>query len=72
MSVLKKRSEVKHTEHNGFSSEDAKELEILNRTIKIDEQNGEMTWEAAKERVAGALKRTELVGAKGVDSPRVR
>ena len=43
--VLEKRYEVKQTGHIGFSASDAKELKILNRTIKIDVLNEEMTLE---------------------------
>ena len=59
---------MKHTRF----SEDAKELEILNRTIKIDVQNDEMTMEANTELVENALEAMKLVVAKVVDSPRVR
>ena len=44
--VLEKQFEVKRTRHIGFSASDAKELKILNRTIKIDVLNDEMTLEA--------------------------
>ena len=45
--VLEKRFEVKQTGHIGFSASDAKELKILNRTIKkIDVLTDEMTLEA--------------------------
>ena len=44
--VLEKRFEVKQTRHIEFSAEDAKELQILNRTIKMDVQNEEMSLEA--------------------------
>ena len=44
--VLEKRSEVKQTEYIEFSASDSKELKILNRTIKIDVLNDEMTLEA--------------------------
>ena len=51
---------------------DKKELKILNRTIKIDVLNDEMTLEADTKLVEGALESMKLTGAKGVDSPRVR
>ena len=41
--ILEKRFEVKQTGHIGFSASDAKELKIVNRTIKIDVLNDEMT-----------------------------
>ena len=44
--VLEERFEVEQTGHSGFSASDAKELKILNRTIKIDVLNDEMTLEA--------------------------
>ena len=70
--VLEKRFEVNQTGHIGFSASDAKELKILNRTIKIDVLNDEMTLEADTKLVEGALESIKLTGAKGVDSPRVR
>ena len=70
--VLEKRIEVKQTGHIGFSACDAKELKILNRTIKIDVMNDEMTLEADTKLVERALESMKLIGAKGVDSPRVR
>ena len=51
---------------------DEKELKILNRTIKIDVLNDEMTLEANTKLVENALERMKLNGAKGVDSTRVR
>ena len=44
--VLEKRFEVKQTGHIGFGVNDETELKILNRTIKIDVLNDEMTLEA--------------------------
>ena len=44
--VLEERFEKKHTSHICFSAEDAKDMKILNRTIKIDVQNREMISEA--------------------------
>ena len=70
--VLEKRFEVKQTGHIGFSASNAKALKILNRTIKIDVLNDEMTLEADTKLVKYALKSMKLNGAKGVDSPRVR
>ena len=70
--VLEKRFEVKQTRHIGFSAGDAKELKILNRTIKIDVLIDEMTLEADTKLVKDALETMKLVGAKGVDSTRVR
>ena len=70
--VLEKRFEVKHTGLIGFSASDAKELKILNRTIKIDVLKDEMTLEVDTKLVEVALETMKLVGAKGVDSPRVR
>ena len=40
------RFEVKQTGHIGFGANDKKELKILNRAIKIDALNDEMTLEA--------------------------
>ena len=70
--VIEKRFEVKQTRHAGFSASDGKELKILNRTIKIDVLNDEMTLEADTKFVKDALESMKLIGAKGVDSPRVR
>ena len=70
--VLKKRSEVKRTGHIGFGANDKKELKILNRTIKIDVLNDEMTLEADTKLVRDALEAMKLNGAEGVDSPRVK
>ena len=61
--VLEKRFEVKQTGHIGFSASDAKELKILNRTIKIDVLNDEMTLEADTKLVKDALETMKL-GAK--------
>ena len=70
--VLEKRFDVKQTGHIGFGASDKKELENLNRSIKIDVLNDEMTLEADTNFVEGALESMKLTGAKGVDSPRVR
>ena len=70
--VLETRFEVKQTSHIGFGVNDEKELKILNRIIKIDVLNGEMTLEADTKLVENALESMKLNGAKGVDSPRVR
>ena len=70
--VLEKRLEVKQTGHIGFGVNDEKELKILNRTIKIDVLNDEMTLEADTKLVENALESMKLNGAKGVDSTRVR
>ena len=70
--VLEKRFEVKQTGRIGFGVNDEKELKILNRTIKIDVLNDEMTLEADTKLVENALESMKLNGAKGVDSPRVR
>ena len=67
--VLEKRFVVKQTGHIGFGVNDEKELKILNRTIKIDVLNDEMTDTKLVENVLESMK---LKGAKGVDSPRVR
>ena len=63
---------MKQTGHIGFSAIDAKELKILNRTIKIDVLNDEMTLEVDTKLVKDALETMKLVDAKGVVSPRVR
>ena len=70
--VLEKRFEVKETGHMGFCASDAKELKILNRTIKIDVLDDEMTLEADTKLARDALETMKLFGARGVDSPRVR
>ena len=70
--VLEKLFKVKQTGHIGFGVNDEKELKILNRTIKIDVLNDEMTLEADTKLVENALESMELNGAKGIDSPRVR
>ena len=71
--VLEKRFEVKYEPgHIGCGANDKKELKILNRTIKIDVLNDEMTLEADTKLVENALESMKLTGAKGVDSPRVR
>ena len=48
------------------------EVKILNGTINIDVRNDEMTFEADTKLVEGASKTMEVVGAKRVDSPRVK
>ena len=70
--VLDKRFEVKQNGHIGFGAKDKKELKILNRTIRIDVLNDEMTLEADTKLVEGALESMKLNGAQGVDSTRVR
>ena len=55
-----KRFEVKQTGHIGLGVNDKKELKILNRTIKIDALNDEMTLEADTKLVANALESMEL------------
>ena len=62
---------MKQTGHIGFGASDKKELEILNRTIKIDVLKHEMTLEADAKLVEGALNSMKLIDAIGVDSPRV-
>ena len=61
--VLEKRFEVKQTSHIGYGANDKKELKILNRTIKIDALNDEMTLEADTKLVEGALESMKLTGA---------
>ena len=63
---------MKPTGHIGFGANDKKELKILNRTIKIDVLNDEMTLEADTKLVENASESMKLNGAEGVDSPRVR
>ena len=72
LEVLEKRFEVKQNGHTGFGANDNKELKILNRTIKIDVLNDEMTLEADTKLFENALEIMKLNGAKGVDSPRFR
>ena len=62
---------MKQTGDIGFSASDAKELKILDRTIKIDVLNDDMTLEADTKLVEGALESMKLSGGTGVDSPRV-
>ena len=66
--VLEKWFEVKQAGQIGFSTSDAKELKILNRTIKIDVLNDEMTLEADTKLVKDALETMKLIGAKSVDA----
>ena len=47
-----------------FCAGDAKELQILNRTIKIDLQNDEMTWDADTKLVEKALETTKFFWCK--------
>ena len=68
--VLRESFVVKENGHVGISAEDAKEFNMLNRTIKIDDENGEMILEADTKFVEFALKTMTLVGERGVDSPR--
>ena len=85
LEVLEKRVEVKQTgsigfgandkkelKIIGFGANDKKELKILNRTIKINVLNGEMTLETDTKLVENALEIRKLKGAKSVDSSRVR
>ena len=65
---LRETVEAKQSGHVGFSASDAKELKILNRKIKIDVLNDEMTLEADTRLVRDALETMKLVGARGVDS----
>ena len=44
--VLEKRFKVTQTVHTRFSARDAKKLNILNRTMKMDVHIDEMTWDA--------------------------
>ena len=62
--IFEKRFDVKQTGHIGLS--------VLNRAIKIDVLNDELTLEAETKLVEDALETMKLIGAKGVDSPRVR
>ena len=70
--ILNKSHEATQTVHIGFFAGDAKDLKILNRTIKIHVRHDEVTLEADTKLVEDALNTVKLVGAKGVDSPRVR
>ena len=58
--VLEKRFEVKQTGHVGFGVNDKKELKILNRTIKIDVLNDEMTLEDDTKLVENAFGEYEV------------
>ena len=53
--VLEKRFEVKQKGNIGSGANDEKELKILNRTIKIDVLNDEMTLEADTKLFENAL-----------------
>ena len=64
--VFEKRLEVKQSRHIRFSASDAKELTILNRAIKIDVLNDEMTLEVDTKLVESAFESMKLIGAKGV------
>ena len=55
---------MKQTGHIGLSASNAKELKILNRAIKIDVLNDEMTLEADTKLVEDALETMMLIGAK--------
>ena len=55
---------MKQTGHIGFGVNDKKELQILNRTIKIDVLNDEMTLEADTKLVENALESMKLKCAK--------
>ena len=46
---------MKQTGHIGFGASGGKELKILNRAIKVDVLNDEMTLEADTKLVQGAL-----------------
>ena len=59
--ILEKRFEVKQTGHIGFAASDKKELKILNRTIKIDVLNDEMTLEADTKLVGSALESMKVM-----------
>ena len=58
--ILEKRFEVKQTGHIGLSARNAKVLKILNRAIKIDVLNDEMTLEADTKLVEDALETVKL------------
>ena len=58
--ILQKRFEVKQTGHIGLFASKAKVLKILNRAIKIDVLNDEMTLEADTELVEDALETVKL------------
>ena len=58
--VLEKRFEVKQPGYIGFGVNDEKELKILNRTIKIDVLNDEMTLEADTTLVENAFGEHEV------------
>ena len=62
--ILEKRFEVKQIGHIGFSASHAKELKILDRTIKIDVLNDEMTLEADTKLVENASETLKLTGSK--------
>ena len=63
--VLEKRFEVKQTVYIGFVSLVAKELKILNRTIRIDVLNDEMTLEADTKLVEDAFASMKLSKRRG-------
>ena len=63
---------MKQTRHIGFVASDKKDLKIVNRTIKIDTLNDEMTLEADTKLVEGAFESHEVYGCKWCRSPRIR
>ena len=63
---------MKDTGLIGVSTEDAKELDILNRTIKIGAQNDETTLKADRKLVEDDLKTVGLVGAEGLTDGELR
>ena len=62
--IFEKGLEVKQTGNIGLSASNAKVLKILNRAIKIDMLNDEMTLEADTKLVEDALETMKLIGAK--------
>ena len=62
--ILEKQFGVKQTWHIGLSASNAKVLKILNRAIKIDVLNDEMTLEADTKLVEDSLETMKLIGAK--------
>ena len=70
--LLEKHFEVKQTGHIGFAADCGKKLEILNRTLSVDVERDELILEADVKLVTKIVEDLGLVGAKGVDTPRIK
>ena len=70
--ALAEKYEVKETGRIGFSPGAGKELVILNRTVRVDAENDEMTLEPDARLITQAIEDLKLERANGVDTPRIR